>query len=36
MVIAVELEPGVIEFGKLVVVPGRTILDAYEDALALL
>jgi hypothetical protein len=32
-VIAISIAPNVIEFGKLVVVPDRTILDAYEDAL---
>jgi predicted RNase H-like HicB family nuclease len=33
-VIAVELEPGVIEFGRLIAVRDRDVFDAYEDALA--
>ena len=32
-VLTCELQPGVIEFGRLVAVPDRTALDAYEDAL---
>lgn len=31
--LAYELEPDVIEFGRLVAVPDRTALDTYEDAL---
>ncbi len=31
--VAVEIAPNVIEFGRLVLVPDRTALDVYEDAL---
>ena len=31
--VAVEFAPNVIEFGQLVLVPDRTTLDVYEDAL---
>ena len=31
--VAVETAPNVIEFGRLVLVPDRTALDVYEDAL---
>lgn len=30
--LAIELQPGVIEFGRLVLVPDKTALDAYESA----
>ena len=33
LALAVEIAPGVIEFGKLIPVPDRTIIDAFEDAL---
>ena len=33
LALAIEIAPGVIEFGRLVVVPRRTIIDAFEDAL---
>jgi hypothetical protein len=32
-VLARELQPGVIEFGRLVIIRDRTILDGFEDAL---
>ena len=32
-VIAISIAPNVIEFGKFIAVPDRTVLDAYEDAL---
>ena len=31
--VAIEIAPDVFEFGKLIAVPDRTVLDAYEDAL---
>ena len=31
--VAIEIAPDVIEFGRLIAVPDRTVLDAYEDAL---
>ena len=33
LAVAIEIGAGVFEFGRLVPVPDRTILDAYEDAL---
>ena len=33
LALAIEIAPGVIEFGKLIAVPDRTIVDAYEDAI---
>ena len=33
LALAVEIAPNAIEFGQLIVVPHRSILDAFEDAL---
>ena len=33
LALTIEIEPNVIEFGKLIAVPDRTIIDAFEDAL---
>lgn len=33
LALVIEIGAGVFEFGRLVAVPDRTILDAYEDAL---
>jgi hypothetical protein len=33
LALVIEIGAGVFEFGRLVLIPSRTVLDAYEDAL---